>query len=136
MSKKKIVTLLLVVFGLFFVGIQISSKVGLNNTVEAAKKSKLIPYYIPKRFRGTWHSSTGDYVRFTSRRVSFSKHSRGSLTYSFNSKNVPNGARIFLIQPHGKEIIVCAPYCDGTGFYRQGKYLIGEGMGQKWRYHR
>lgn len=54
MYKKKIVTLLLVVFGLFFVGIQTSSEVGLSNMVKAAKKSKLIPYYIPKRFHGTW----------------------------------------------------------------------------------
>lgn len=138
MSKKKIVVLALMLFGLFFIGVQTSNKVGLNDTAQAsAKKSKLIPYVIPKRFRGTWHANKGKgYIRFTKRRVSYSKNSHGRLTYDIKSKNVPAKAHIWLIQKSGKEIVVCIPYGDGMGYRRQGKYLVETGIGYKEYYHR
>lgn len=136
MSKKKIVAFAIALLGLFFV-IAPSNKVGLNNTVKAAQKpkyDKLVPYTVPKRFRGTWHEDRGkNQIKFTKNRIIAGRVNRP--TYKFTTFVSPK-SRVWLVLPYGKMISISLPGTDATGYYRQGKYLISEAIGQKWRYHR
>ncbi|GAA3638951.1 hypothetical protein GCM10022297_16450 [Lactobacillus hamsteri] len=104
-----------------------------NQTVEAksyAKKYHLKTYKIPSRFWGKWYQGK-DKINISKYRID------GYSTYrSKHTGILPYHKRVYLVEPHGKEIIVMIPQSDGFSLKRSGRSLIWYSMGTRVKYHR